>query len=76
MEKEEDVLNRIIAAGLNSMMVYPKEEDEALINLFTQESFKQIIACWPMLSSKVRFKIFESHSVAFEKYMRSMADNE
>lgn len=74
--EREALMNKIIAAGLNSIIVYASSNqsqphpDRVLLEKFAQQSFDKILPCWSMLDDKVKFFIFKSNVEEFENFMR------
>lgn len=63
--------NKIIAAGVNSLMLTSKLDglESKLLNEFLRSSFDIIIPCWDHLDDKVKFQIFLIHLDRFKDYM-------
>lgn len=82
IEKEDDaillerqlVLNKVIAAGLNSLShcttYTASTPDKELLDTFVSQDFDQVLPCWDMLNEQIRFYIFKTHIKSFEKFMR------
>lgn len=71
-DKQKEMFNKIIAAGLNSMNFSGSEEGIRTLELFIKSDFKIILPCWDYLNDKVKFQIFSIHKDDFKKYMESV----
>lgn len=73
MQERQIVLNKVIAAGLNSLAQYAgartEAEERKLLDTFVIQSFENILPCWPYLDDRIKFHIFKIHAEDFEKYM-------
>jgi hypothetical protein len=72
--ERQAIINRIIAAGLNSMVGHTannmsQSEERKLLDAFVSQSFDKILPCWPALDDRIKFFIFKAHVVEFENYM-------
>ena len=77
--EKQNLLNKIIAAGLNSLSGYTVQtncKERQLLDQFVAQSFDVILACWPMLDDKIKFFIFKANVVDFENYMREKGRNQ
>jgi hypothetical protein len=76
---KQEVVNRIIAAGLNSMSgkigfattLDPASPERQLLDAFVSQSFERILPCWPHLDEKIKFYIFKSNVEEFLQYMNT-----
>lgn len=73
-EEKRELLNKIIAAGLNSLshatnVTSPSPEKE-LLDTFVSQSFEEVLPCWQFLNLQIQFHVFKAHITEFEKYMR------
>ena len=71
--ERQQILNRIIAAGLNSLShqsVNGSGPDKELLDTFVSKDFVQVLPCWPLLNEQIKFYIFKTHISSFEKFMR------
>lgn len=72
--EKEAVINKLIAAGLNSLVGHLNSntntsEERRLLELFMTQSFEKIMPCWPMLDDRIKFHVFKTNLVEFEKFM-------
>lgn len=68
-EHKQDIKNKIIAIGLNSLAAAWTEEDKLLLNDFVQLSIEEVLPTWDLLSDKVRFQVFIKHFDKFTAFM-------
>jgi hypothetical protein len=68
-EIKQELKNKIIAVGLNSLANAWGDDDKALLNEFVIMSLEDVFPTWPLLSDKVRFQIFVNHQDSFRRYM-------
>ena len=77
-EAEKQILmNKIIAAGLNSLVSFvnnQSSQERNLLDSFVQQSFDKILPCWSMLDDRVKFFIFKAHISDFESFMRQKVE--
>lgn len=73
---EEELLNRIIAAGLNSLgdKIQYDSEQKALMDEFVGQSFDRIIPCFNLLNERVQLYAFRPHKEEFLAYMKAAKD--
>ena len=67
--EREELLNRIIAEGLNSLNT--SGPDKELLDAFVSQSFDRVLPCWDHLSESIRFYIFKVYINDFKKFMES-----
>lgn len=72
-EEKQMILNKIIAAGLNSLAIHASQksdsEERKVLENFVSQSFENIIPCWQFLDDKIKFFVFKIHAEEFAKYM-------
>jgi len=68
--RKQDILNTLIAKGVNSLQ-FETEEDKAVLEAFASQSFEHISQCWGELSDKVKFFIFATYSHEFFEFKKS-----
>lgn len=73
-EDRRDIINKIIACGVNSLSESYGENDKELMRRFISQHFEDIIPCWGMLTEKVQFSIFKLHIDSFKAFMLSTDD--
>lgn len=74
--EKQQLLNKIIAAGLNSLSYSINSganPEKDLLDIFVSKEFIQILPCWAHLNEQVKFYIFKTHIEAFERFMKSEA---
>lgn len=69
--EQEDITNKIIAIGLNSINKYTVESEKELLNIFAKQSFSVIFPVWKYLNQDVKFSIFTENIENFESFMIS-----
>jgi hypothetical protein len=65
----QELRNKIIAVGLNSLANAWGDPDKELLSEFVTLSLKDVLPTWSLLSDKVRFQIFVNHIGSFRAYM-------
>jgi hypothetical protein len=76
--EKQNLMNKIIAAGLNSLVGHinnPSSPERALLDSFVNQSFDRILPCWNMLDDRVKFFVFKSHILDFESYMHQKLES-
>jgi len=72
---KQEVLNRIIAAGLNSLVGWTtnhsglESPERKLLDAFAEQSFDRIIPCFDLLDPRIQLYVFKPHKEAFLEYM-------
>lgn len=76
-QERQIILNKIIAAGVNSLTSAiltsnsnPNDPNRQLLDSFISQSFDKVMAVWPMLDERIKFHIFKANISEFENYMR------
>jgi hypothetical protein len=76
-QERQLVINKIIAAGVNSLTSSilssnsnPNDPNRQLLDNFISQSFDKVMAVWPMLDERIKFHIFKANISEFEKYMK------
>jgi hypothetical protein len=76
IENEKQILlNRIIAAGINSLSgaatsSNSQNPDRQLLDSFVSQSLDKVLAVWPNLDDRIKFYIFKANISEFEEYMK------
>ena len=71
--EKQELLNKIIASGLNSLVGFINQPDSAqhqLLQSFVNQSFDKIMPCWHLLNDQIKFFIFKVHLKEFELYIQ------
>jgi hypothetical protein len=74
--EKQELLNKIIASGLNSLTGYmhqPNAPEHQLLQSFINQSFDKIMPCWHLLNDQIKFFIFKAHLKDFESYIQQKA---
>lgn len=73
LDERQEMINKIIAAGLNTLSCHLKDEsapEKKLLDKFVMADFMTILACWPHLNEQIKFHVFKTHLSAFEIFMK------
>jgi hypothetical protein len=72
--EKQNVLNQIIAAGLNSLAgytgVHATGPNKELLDAFAEQSFDRIIPCFDLLDSRIQLYVFMPHKDEFLRFMK------
>jgi hypothetical protein len=74
LTEKQKVLNKVLAAGLNSLVstaTYSKGPDKDLLDKFITESFDKVFPCWDMLDDKIKFYVFKLYMPDFENFLKN-----
>jgi hypothetical protein len=72
--EKQALLNKIIAAGLNSLSGYAANQnapERQLLDSFVNQSFDKILPCWGLLDDRIKFFVFKTYISEFESFMQA-----
>lgn len=74
MAERQAIINKIIAAGLNSLVPYinssaDKCEEKRLLDTFVTQSLDKVLPVWNQLDDRIKFFIFKAHISDFEVFI-------
>lgn len=75
--EKKDLLNQVIAAGLNSLNIYSGEsgsEERKLLELFSNEEIESLANSFSLLNHNIQVEIFNKHRELFVDALRNSND--
>lgn len=73
-ELQQELKNKVLAIGLNSIAAGWSDEDQDLLNTFVSLSAVEVLPAWDLLNDKVRYQFFLKHFESFRAYLLAQLD--